>query len=408
MSETSISSPLLPGGSLIDATLDRGVMGLADKGGASGLVGARWADLCAEQVETWPGRTVKVPGSAARPAPIPEYRVDRVVRLDDTPAIAATAANRALQNPDFLIVGDHDGRVTLQAADAKFSVETARAKQVSGEIVAGMLSLGPLIGDLLGAIEQPLLFDGIFICPDFPLTTLLLRRKYGIVRTTVRPDQIETFAVTGARFFGSVPGSGIMAPLAGIDGLPVSIDESLLAALYYFRVARAAVGCWLDATGPLLAFNDKRVVDEDAVHDQVIARAAGARSAWDLIRRWDADVQTVRAQRLAVEQVAGLPVVNRDLRDLINQLSMASGVEAPSMNKVRRRIGAWYRGQLRDQFGPIEPPVENLPQTLRDLGRFAATLHGPLQRETVRIITQLLDEQPQGKPAIVSTPAASG
>jgi len=298
--------------------------------------------------------------------------------------------------------------VTLQAADAKFSVETARAKQVSGEVVAGMLSLGPLIGDLLGAIEQPLLFDGIFICPDFPLTTLMLRRKYGIVRTTVRPDQIETFPVTGARFFGSVPGSGIMAPLAGIDGLPVSIDESLLAALYYFRVARAAVGCWLDATGPLLAFNDKRVVDEDAVHDQVIARAAGARSAWDLIRRWDADVQTVRAQRLAVEQVAGLPVVNRDLRDLINQLSMASGVEAPSMNKVRRRIGAWYRGQLRDQFGPIEPPVENLPQTLRDLGRFAATLHGPLQRETVRIITQLLDEQPQGKPAIVSTPAASG
>lgn len=404
MSDAPVLSPLLPGGSLIDATLDRSVMGLADKGGASGLVGARWADLCADRVSSWPGRTVTVPGNATHPAPFPEHRVERVVRLDDTPAIAATAAGRSLQNPDFLVVGARDGRTTLQAADAKFSVETARAKQVSAEVVAGMLSLGPLIGDLLGDVEDPLLVEGLFVCPDFPLTHLMLRRRHGIVRTTVRPDQVEIFPVSGAEFCAPLPGAGIMAPLAALDGLPVSTDESLLAALYYFRVARAAVGCWLDATGPLLAFNDKRVVDDAAVHDQTIARAAGARSAWDLILRWDADVQSVRNQRLAVEQVAGLPVVNRDLRELINRMAAASGTEAPSMNKVRRRVGAWYRGRLRDQFGPIDPPVDNLSQTLRDLGRYAGTLHGAMQRETVRIIAQLLAEDPQGEP-LVTAPA---
>lgn len=406
MIDGSIASHRLPGGSLLDAVLDRGVMGLADKGGASGLVGARWADLCADHVAGWPGRVLRVPGNVTHPAPLPEHTVERVVRLDDTPAIAATAANRALQNPDFLIVGVHDGHPTLQAADAKFSVETARAKQVSSEVLSGLLTLGPLIDDLMGELERPVLLEGLFICPDFPLTHLMLRRRHGIVRTTVRAEQVAIFPATGAEFFAPVPGASIMPPLADIDSLPVSIEESLLAALYYFRLARAAVGCWLDATGPLLAFNDKRVIDEDAVRVEAISRSQGARTAWDLMRRWDADVQTVRNQRLAIEQVAGLPIVNRDLRELITRLAAGSGTEAPSMSKVRRRLGAWYRAQLRDQFGPIDPPVADLSPVLRDLGRYAASLNGALHHETVRTITQLLHEPPDGQRLPVVADAA--
>ncbi len=407
MIDGSVASNRLPGGTLIDAVLDRGVMGLADRGGASGLVGARWADLCADHVASWSGRVLSVPGNATHPAPLPEHVVDRVVRLDDTPAVAATAASRALQNPDFLIVGTHDGHSTLQAADAKFSVETARAKQVSSEVLAGLLTLGPVIDELLGEVERPVLLEGLFICPDFPLTHLMLRRRHGIVRTTVRAEQVAIFTATGAEFFAPVPGASVMPPLAAVDALPVSIDESLLAALYYFRLARAAVGCWLDATGPLLAFNDKRVIDEDAVRSETTKRATGARTAWDVVQRWDADVQTIRNQRLAIEQVAGLPIVNRDLRELITRLAAGSGAEAPSMSKVRRRLGAWYRAQLRDQFGPIDPPVVNLTPVLRDLGRYAASLNGALHQETVCIITQLLREQPDGERVTVAGEVAS-
>ena len=404
----NLRSPRLPGGSLIDAVLDRAVMGLADKGGASGLVGARWADLCAEHVAGWHGRTLSVPANVNRPAPFEAHIVDRVVRLDDTPAIAATAASQALQNPDFFIIGEHDGKHTLQAADAKFSVETARAKQVSSEVLTGLLTLGPLIDDLLGDLHQPLLVDGLFICPDFPLTHLMLRKRHGIVRSTVRPDQVEMFPASGAEFFGPVPGASIMAPLAAIDFLPVSIDDSLLAALYYFRLARAAGGCWLDATGPLLAYADTRLMDEVAVREETIVRSAGARTAWELIQRWDLDVQSIRNQRLQVEQVAGLPIINRELRELINRMAATNGGDAPSMNKVRRRVGGWYRAQLRAEFGPILPPVTNLPPLLRDISRYSSTLNGALRQETVRIITELLDDPgSRGDRAAMTGEAAS-
>jgi hypothetical protein len=398
----------LPGGGLIDAVLDRAVMGLADKGGASGLVGARWANLCADHVARWQGRSLGVPANAGRPAPFAAHRVDRVVRLDDTPAIAATAASQSLQNPDFFIIGEHDGHHTLQAADAKFSVETARAKQVSSEVLSGLLTLGPLIEDLLGEIVDPVLVDGLFICPDFPLTHLMLRKRHGIVRSTVRADQVEMFPASGAEFFGPVPGASIMAPLAAIDRLPVSIDDSLLAALYYFRLARAAGGCWLDATGPLLAYADTRLMDEEAVREEVITRSARARSAWELIQTWDLDVQSVRNQRLQIEQVAGLPIINRELRELINRLAATNGGVAPSMNKVRRRIGGWYRAQLRAQFGPIPPPVTNLSPILRDISRYSASLNGALRQETVRIITELLEDSTGRNDAVtVSSEAAT-
>lgn len=406
MINESFHSPLLPGGDLIAATLDRSVMGIADRGGASGLVGARWADLCAEQVASWSGRELPIPMAGGAGDGAVHHEVDRVVRLDDTPEIAATAASKALQNPDFLIVGHRHGRTTIQAADAKFSVETARAKQVTSDVIAGLFTLGALIIDRLGPLEDPALVDGIFLVPDFPLTHLMFRRRHGIVRTTVRPDQVQILPAPAATFFTGVEGASVMRPIAAVDRLPASIDESLLAALYYFRLARAAVGCWLDATGPLLAFNDRREVDEAAVRTEAERRAAQARSGWDLILNWDADVQSIRGQRQAVEQVAGLPLPSRELRELISRMAETRGGAAPSVNKVRRRVGAWYRGKLREQFGPIVPPVDNLPGLLRELGRFGASLERPLQRETARVIAELLAETtPSG---LVVSEAASG
>jgi hypothetical protein len=110
---------------------------------------------------------------------------------------------------------------------------------------------------------------------------------------------------------------------------------------------------------------------------------------------WDADVEAVRSQRAAVEQVAGMPVPSRDLRDWIAQ-AVRPGEEPPSINQVRRRLGAWYRAQLRERCGPMWPPVENFGAQLQQLGRAAASLNPQLPRETRRIVRALIEQPAEG------------
>ena len=396
MAVDTVTSPTLPGGDLIAAALDRQVMALADRGGASGLVGQRWADLCAKHAARWSGKAFPIPGSGE---PKQSHRVERVARLDDRPEIGEAAARQALQNPDLLLIGERNGRTTVQAADAKFSVETARAKQVSTAVVAGLLTLGELLNELTGDLgPDPELVDGLFLCPDFPLTHLMLRRRWGIVRTTVRADQVAILSAPAKLFFAPVQGAGLLPSLARVDDLPVSIDDNLLAALYYFRLARAAVGCWLDATGPLLPLGDRDrpVFDEDAIRVEVERRTDDARTAWELILTWDADVQPIRSQRAAVDQVTALPIVNRDLRELIARMAARAGVaEGPSVNRVRRLLGGWYRAQIHEKVGPMPPPISNFAEALGDLARVAAATTPALETETRRLIADLLQRGPR-------------
>ena len=397
MTAESVTSPLLPGGDLVAAALDRQAMALADRGGASGLVGARWADVCAAHSARWVGKTFPIPGSGE---PKQQHRIVRIARLDDRPAVGEAAARRALQNPDILLIGERNGRTTVQAADAKFSVETARAKQVSAGVVAGLLTLGELLTELTGDLGDELdLVDGLFLCPDFPLTHLMLRRRWGIVKTTIRADQVAILPAPAGPFFAPLEGAKLMPPLAAVDALPVSIDDSLLAALYYFRLARAAVGCWLDASAPLLPLGDKDrpAVDEAAILAETERRVILARSAWDLILTWDAGVQPIRAQRAAVDQVTALPLANRDLRERIARMATRAGVvEGPSVNKVRRRLGAWYRAQIRERAGPVAPPVPDFSAALQDLARIAASLTPALEAETRRVIAELIEQSNNG------------
>jgi hypothetical protein len=381
-----IRSPLLPGGDLISAVLDREVMALADRGGASSMVGHRWADICADWAEGWCGRNSPVPGDAGTP-----LSIERVARLDARPEIARAASKRGMQNPDLLFLGTCAGLPTIQAADAKFSVETARSKQVSPGVVEALLSVDNLLSPLTGELAPNLsIVPGVFLCPDFPLTHTMLERGRGITRVTVSPDEIILVAVSAKEFFSRMEGANIMPILAGIDALPLDIRESLLAGLYYFRLSRASIGCWLDSVKPLLLYNDAVEVDTSAVEAEAENRASVANSAIDLVLAWDAEVQTVRAERASVEQVAALPLLTRDLRDIIAQESEALGVDAPSTNQVRRRVGAWYRGQLREIVGPMLPPIDNFPKALQDLARAGASVAPRLETEARRIVVELI------------------
>ena len=398
-----VRSPLLPGGDLVAAVLDRTVMGLADRGGASNLVGDRWADVCADYAAGWAGRERPVPDGGA------PLMVERIERLDATPAVAALASRRGLQNPDLLLVGRRNGLAAVQAADAKFSVETARAKQVSPEVVLGLLGLRqelPLV--FQGVHENPLLVPGVFLCPDYPLTQIMLRRRHGIVRTTVQADEVVLVPAAPAAFFAPLEGARVMAPLARVDALPVSIDASLLAGLYYFRLARAAIGCWLDATKPLLLFDDKPGPNEAKVVAEAEERAAVAESAFGLLLGWNDDVQTVRNQRAAVDQVAALPVSNRELRVEVDRLSTAIGApEPPSLNQVRRRLGAWWRGELRSRVGPLAPPVVELPAALAAIARAGREVELHLPAELERVVGELVQARIDGERASPERPTVS-
>ena len=89
-----IRSSLLPGGDFVSAVLNRQVMGLADRGGASGLVGGRWADLCADWASNLVGRHATIPVPEIEPFPIV-----KVARLDDLPQIASVASKRGPRLP---------------------------------------------------------------------------------------------------------------------------------------------------------------------------------------------------------------------------------------------------------------------------------------------------------------------
>lgn len=380
-----IRSPLLPGGDLVAAVLDRELMGLADRGGASNLVGTRWADVAAAHAMTWPGQ--ERPNPEDPNAPI---LVERVARLDDVPQIAAAAARQGLQNPDLLLFGMSDGERAIQAADAKFSIETARAKQVSVSVVEALFGLGRQLDSVLGGpVDQAKFIPGVFLTPDYSLTHLMLERRQGILRATVRDSEVVLVPVVAAEFFGPMEGAGVMRLLAAVDQLPVSVDDNLLAGLYYMRLARAAIGSWLDSTRPLLVFQDQPVVDEEAVEREAAERAIGARSAFQLVKRWNSDVDTIRNQRLAVDQVAMLPIAARDLRNQITKLSDKQGLAAPSGNQVRRRLGTWYRRELRQRVGPLLPPLPDLSASLTDVARAGAAIAPGLSAELTRIISEL-------------------
>lgn len=385
ISDIEVRSDRLPGGDLIAAVLNRQLMAYADRGGSSGLVGQRWSDHCDIEVQGWVGGLSDVPGGQRSPIVI-----DRVARLDAVPAIAHTASKRGLQNPDFIIIGTQDGRPVMQAADAKFSVETARSRQVSVEVLSALLEISEVLAPVTGELDpQTAIEPGFFLSPDYSLTHYMMRRRHGIMRVSVREDEVEQLAIDPVEFFTPLPGASIVPILSGVDDLAVLAEESLLAGLYYFRIARAVIGFWIDSVKPLLMMGDKIEVDFDAVEAEARRRADGVYSAYQLMLDWDVDVERMRANRAAVDQVTNLPILNRDLRESIAKLSLELGIEAPSMNQVRRRLGAWFRGELRDRVGPLNPPVTNLPAILRDLATIGAELAPRLPKETERIVLEL-------------------
>jgi hypothetical protein len=382
-----LRSPALPGGNLTAALFDRRVMALADRGGSSGLVGTRWADICAEELTAISGGQLPAANEADGP-----FTLERVIRFDDEPRIAHQASKRGLQNPDFLFVVRRNDRSYLLGADAKFSIETARSKQVSTDVVTALLELGKVINALIGDLPPEIeVLPGLFLSPDYPLSELMLQGRYGIMKATIDPSEALLFEVDSPRFFAPLEGSSFMPALAAIDSMDRAVDTSLMAGLYYFRLSRAAIGCWIETKKPLLGPPQQLATDLADIGREIGARSTGARGALRMIETWDVDTESFRAQRQAVNQVAGLPVQSKQLRAWIDRVVGDSGKTPPSINQVKRRLGAWFRDQLVEQFGPLNPPVESFTEKLVQIGRFAGSLEPRIEGRALSIIQSLVD-----------------
>jgi hypothetical protein len=370
-------------------------MRLSDRGRASEAVGNRWSDLCSVFLD----EVIASEGSLAVAGE--NMAVDYAARLDAVPAIALAASRRKLQNPDFLLVGEIGSRNVLVPADAKFSVETAKAAQVSAGMATDLMMIGnvltgpfPRLADAGGAI------DGVFLSPDFSLTHFMLQGRAGHRgRVSVDRNRFVLLPVTTERFAASLDGHELAFVLSDLDHLPVGARDSLLAFLYYFRLARACAGCWLDLTGPLLTWRDPLILDMAAVTTHVSEHLqTHPRSAWDLVRQIDVEAENVRQQRAAVDNATGLPVANSEVRVRIEQAAKAVGKVPPSASKSRRLAGSWFRGQLREQFGPLMPPVTHLPQVLRDLHAAAQDLRPALLEKLEEISRELATEAEENPP----------
>ncbi|MGN6484327.1 MAG: hypothetical protein ACTHMX_07985, partial [Thermomicrobiales bacterium] len=285
------------------------------------------------------------------------------------------------------------GQPWAQAVDAKFSAETARSRQVSADVLAELLEIGPVISNHIGELDAGIdLRDGWFLCPDYSLTHYMIGQRRGTHRIAVQREEIVLLPVTSEMFLSGTEGRGLHAFFTGLDGVSSLCDRSLLLVLYELRVARAAVACWLDQSRPLLGPKEMLTLDLDAVEEAARGRARGRYSSWELILRWDDDAEETRRQRVAVDHVAAVPISGAELRREIEEAAAAVGIEPPSANRVRRRIGAWYRDRLLEAVGPLFPPVADFGSVLDRIGQEARQLRAQVASETTDIILEMVTD----------------
>ncbi len=345
------------------------------------MIGARWADLCANALEGGP-QTL----SGVRPGPH-LFEVDRVIRLDAIPSIAAQASRLKLQNPDFLLIREHERQQHLFAADAKFSVETAKSRQVSSEVVTSLIAMGPAIGTLVADLRVDVAIDdGIFLCPDYSLTRRLLKTRRGLQRVTVSDEEVRLIPIDADTFLDTLGHGKLLDSLAALDELLLDYHHSLALSLYYFRLARAIIGCWIDQTNPVLLYRDVPVVDLADIEDGVGRDASKGLDAWSLVLHRNDVADQSRRQRTAVDHVTALPISGKELRARIEVTAKAAGVEPPSANRIRRVLGAWFRERYRDEFGPMSPPVDDFDAVLSELAAFGRSLRPRLELKADEVI----------------------
>jgi hypothetical protein len=383
----NVNSPLLPGGNLISASLDRQVMIWSDRGGASRHIGDRWANRCSSALDDVIGTRWPVP--LAEP-----FEVVDVIRLDDVPEVSREANRHHLENPDFLLIGSRQSspRPYLQAADAKFAADRIKPSQVSAVIVQNLLDVEDgvtraLVDETLSAhgLGEPEIVRGVFIAPQSELTDYLLRRVTTGKRASVDAREVVTIPPQPGAMFVGLPESRIIGGLARIDALPVTPRDNLISAIYYFRLACACFYLWNEGNRPLLG-GSAAEHEPGIIAAEVATRSTAATSAYGLVDAWAIDVQPQVQAREAISDVATLPIRMGDIRQ---RLERAGASEPRAVRQVRRDLDIAFRSRLAQVVGIIEADdPRSLTQILSDVAEASRSLARDMQALLDQLIVQ--------------------
>ncbi len=386
--DSDYHSATLPRGTFARSIFDNHLVRLSDRGGASQIIGTAWSNVAAEALGGWTGGPV--PGDERRFA---GSVVEEIHRLDTLPGVASRASKAGLKNPDFVVFGTRDARPVVFAVDAKFSVETARPVQVSAETTEQLFDADEQLTSLLPNTRPGTAYlDGIFVSPDYVLTSMMFRQKIGHRRLTVAQNDVVLTDAAPRDLFAGFADAAVIERLVGIDRLPFDVWGSLLAAQYYFRLERAIVGLALDERRPLLGDGvDEETTDE--MRARVETRAGGAVSAWDVVLDWDRDVEAIRRQRQAIHQVIGVPLSNAELRDLTDRLMRKRDPEMrPSRNQVRKALGGRFLADVVSETGSVVPPVADFSAELARVAEVASVVGARYADGIERIVGGIIDE----------------
>jgi hypothetical protein len=376
----NVMSPLLPGGNLISASLDRQVMIWSDRGGASRHIGDRWAVRCSAALDESIGTIWPVPNDEP-------FNLIHVIRLDDVPEVSREANKHHLENPDFLLIGERPAseRPCLQAADAKFAADRIKPSQVSAEIVRNLLAVEDGVARALVdstiaelGLSEPEIVRGVFISPRSTLTDHLLRRVTTGRNASVDVHEVVTVPPEPGTMFAGLPQSRIIGGLARIDALPVTPRDNLVSAIYYFRLACACYYLWNEGNKPLLSAQNSSEPEPGLVAAELAARSTAASSAYGLVDAWAADVEPQVQARQAIADVASLPLRMGDIRQALER-SRAGG-EPRAVRRVRRDLEIAFRARLHEVAGEIDADDPRpLTQILADVAQASRSLAGEMQ-----------------------------
>lgn len=384
----NVSSPLLPGGNLISASLDRQVMIWSDRGGASRHIGDRWAIRCSAALDEAIGTSWPVPLDAP-------FELIHVIRLDDVPEVSREANRHHLENPDFLLIGTRlaEARPCLQAADAKFAADRIKPSQVSAEIVRNLLALEEgvtraLVNDTIAqlGLSEPEIVRGVFISPRSTLTNHLLRRVTSGRNASVDVREVVTVSPEPGAMFAGLPQSQVIGGLARIDALPVTPRDNLISAIYYFRLACACFFLWNEGNKPLLGAGSHIDPEPGIVAAELASRSTAASSAFGLVDAWAVDVQPQVQARQAIADVATLPLRMGDIRQRLERAG--KGGEPRAVRRVRRDLEIAFRARLNDVIGEIDAnDPRPLTQILSDVAQASRSVAADMHTLLDQLVT---------------------
>ncbi len=396
----NVTSPLLPGGNLISASLDRQVMIWSDRGGASRHIGDRWAVRCSNALDEAIGTSWPVPNDVP-------FDLIHVIRLDDVPEVSREANRHHLENPDFLLIGIRSAteQPCLQAADAKFAADRIKPSQVSAEIVRNLLAVDDgvtralvdeTIADL--GLREPEIVRGVFISPYSSLTDHLLRRVTTGRNASVDVREVVTVPPEPGGMFAGLPQSRIIGSLARIDALPVTPRDNLISAIYYFRLACACFYLWNEGNKPLFSGSSNPEPEPGVIAAELATRSTAVSSAFGLVDAWAADVEPQVQARQAIADVASLTVRMGDIRQALERVG--AGNEPRAVRRVRRDLEIAFRARLHDVTGDIHADDPRpLTQILTDVAEASRSLAGEMDQLLSQLVSSAAWNDDSTRPA---------